>query len=173
MTKSTLIIAIIILGLAYHYYQNQVKDNSAIAALQEKKITDLENSLLNLAQQKIKDNKDWEIRYNELEELNNQQAREQKQVIKELQDQARAVNQTYLAKISALETQLFTLAKQKIKGQKEAERLVNELETNRKADKEYYEQLLDNYHQQEQHLLRELAQKKQELADQTITPAHD
>ena len=83
-------------------------------------------------------------------------------------------------KITDLETQLLNLAKQKIKGKKEAQELLNQLATNWnqaqenwEQEKKKHEELINNYHQQEQHLLRELAQKKQELADQTITPAHD
>ena len=106
-------------------------------------------------------NKDWEERFSELEELNNQQAQENKGEIKKLKD----YNQAYLKKIGDLEKQLFSLAKEKIKGKKEALELVKQLEINWEQDKKQlikkHEELIDNYHQQEQHLLRELEKKDQ------------
>ena len=76
--------------------------------------------------------KDWKERFNELTDLNNQQAKESKEQIKKLKD----YSQGYLKKIGDLETQLLNLAKQKIKGKKETERLLKEIETNWKEDKE-------------------------------------
>jgi hypothetical protein len=58
--------------------------------------------------------------------LNNQQAQENKGEVKKLKD----YNQGYLKKIGDLEKQLFSLAKEKIKGKKEASELLAKLENN-------------------------------------------
>ena len=66
------------------------------------------------------------IALNDLEELNNQQATEAKGKERELSEH----NQLYQQKVNDLEQQLFTLAKQKIRGKKEASELLKNLETN-------------------------------------------
>jgi len=105
----------------------------------EHKVKELETKKQTLQQdlnQNQQENKDWEERFNELEELNSQQAQGYKIREKELKE----TNQLYQQKVNDLETQLFTLAKQKIKGKKETQELLNQLENNWKEDKERWEQ---------------------------------
>ena len=114
MNKETIVITLIILALAYYYYQNQV-NAGANQPSSSQPISEL-----------TRERDQWKSNYEE-----------QKQAVTDYLQSHRATNFTELnekingqaQKITDLETALLNLAKQKIKGKKDAEELLNQLET--------------------------------------------
>ncbi|CAH1765051.1 3968_t:CDS:2 [Entrophospora sp. SA101] len=68
--------------------------------------------------------------YGELEENLNQQAQAHHEQQTNLKEQSHQEKQLYLAKINDLEQALLNLAKQKLKGKKEAQEFLTQLEQN-------------------------------------------
>ena len=141
--KDIVIIALILVAIYLYYQQNNqniqpIENNNQIQELrnqvkhyqslyQKRVAKDLDAETLN---------SEWEIRYNQLENLNNQTNREKNELAK---------YQVLLEKKAEdLETSLLNLAKQKLKGKKEAQRLLSELETQWKQDKENWQQEVKN-----------------------------
>ena len=151
MTKEQIIIIALIVVIVYLVYQNQ--ENSQSPLIVESPITQQLRSELNhyqtLYQKRVAQdldaqtlNSDWETRYNQLESLNNQTNREKNDLTK--------YQVLIEKKVADLENALLNLAKQKIKGKKDAERLLTNLETQWNQDKENWQ-----HNQQILHKLQE------------------
>ena len=96
-------------------------------------------------------------------EVQHYQTLYQKRVAKDLEtDQSEKINQLiqtkelYSQKIASLENQLIVLAQTKIKGQKDAEKLLNELETKWDREKGEWEQNLSDLEKSRKELVKEL-----------------
>ena len=187
--KDIVIIALVVLTIYLYYQQTQSKslniqpDNQVIQELKQQI-----NHYQTLYQKRVE--KDLEVDQNQkIEELtkSNRQLTENFQNFKtvaenektELVNQHQQTQEFLTNKITDLETSLLNLAKQKIKGKKEAERLLNELEKNWQSDKEQKERTiinlnqsyekLENQHQKEKdNLSQELTETKQK-ANQELT----
>ena len=147
--EQIIIIALVVLVIYLYYRQNQPNIKSNNQEIQNLK--QQVNHYQTLYQKRVaKDldaetlNSGWEIRYNQLESLNNQTNREKNELAK--------YQVLIEKKVEDLETSLLNLAKQKIKGKKDAEKLLAELETKWKQDKEKWQhdqqilQKLQNFH---------------------------
>lgn len=110
MNKSTILLLLILIGLTYYYYQNQAELKDH-PTVQELK-SQL-NYYQNLARAKVQ------------EYCGNHHSH---------------LIPAYQQKITDLENSLLSLAKQKIKGQKEASELLTKLESNWQQDKKTWEQ---------------------------------
>jgi len=139
--KDIIIIASIVV-IIYLYYQQQQEYNQSPHIIESPNTQQLRSELnhyQSLYQKRVqKDldaqtlNSEWETRYNQLESLNNQTNREKNELAK--------YQVLIEKKVEDLETQLLNLAKQKIKGKKDAERLLTNLETQWNQDKENWQQ---------------------------------
>ena len=141
MENKEIIIAITIIAvLAYLYWQNRQESLNTLSPENDTKLKDLQNQVQHyqkLYQQRV----EKDLTGNQAQEIQqlNQQLEQTVQDYQEINEeliQVKEYNQLYQQKITDLENSLLNLAKQKLKGKKEAQRLLSELETNWKQDKE-------------------------------------
>ena len=141
MENKEIIIAITIIAvLAYLYWQNRQESLNTLSPENDTKLKDLQNQVQHyqkLYQQRV----EKDLTGNQAQEIQqlNQQLAQTSQDYQEINEeliQTKEYNQLYQQKITDLENSLLNLAKQKLKGKKEAQRLLNDLETNWKQDKE-------------------------------------
>src|SRR6185312_11436818 len=135
MENQEIIITITILAvLAYFYWQNRQESLNTLSPENDTKLTDLQNQVKHyqkLYQDRVK--KDLAGNQTQgIQQLNQQleQTSQDYQEINEELIQTQEYNQLYQQKITDLENSLLNLAKQKLKGKKDAEKLLAELESN-------------------------------------------
>ena len=110
-----------------------------------KKITDLENQVLNIAKQKLTDKKEFQELMKQLESnLNSEKEK----------------SNLYQQKVNDQNTALINLARQKIKGKKEAEKLLSELEKNWNQDKKAWKDTETSYLKKVEELTSNQQQKE-------------
>jgi len=135
MENKEIIIAITIIAvLAYLYWQNRQESLNTLSPENDTKLKDLQNQVQHyqkLYQQRV----EKDLTGNQAQEIQqlNQQLEQTVQDYQEINEeliQVKEYNQLYQQKITDLENSLLNLAKQKLKGKKEAQRLLSELETN-------------------------------------------
>jgi len=131
MQNKDLIIIALILVAIYLYYQQNTKNIQPVE--NNNQIQELKNQVQHY-QKLYQDRVKKDLAGNQEEEIQqlNQQLVQTSQDYQETYEeltQVKEYNRAYQEKIDALETQLLSLAKQKIKGKKEAQRLLSELET--------------------------------------------
>jgi len=135
MENKEIIIAITIIAvLAYLYWQNRQESLNTLSPENDTKLKDLQNQVQHyqkLYQQRV----EKDLTGNQAQEIQqlNQQLAQTSQDYQEINEeliQTKEYNQLYQQKITDLENSLLNLAKQKLKGKKEAQRLLNDLETN-------------------------------------------
>ncbi|CAI2185133.1 13961_t:CDS:1 [Funneliformis geosporum] len=145
-TQLLIIIALLVL-LLYYYHQNQ-QANLAVGSANKEEISKLESELQhyqNLYQKRVEKDIDNEEKITSLVQEYQINLTAKETTIKENQQ----TKELFSQKIKDLETSLINLAKQKIKGKKDAEKLINNLtETLQEESKLNYQskrEKLENY----------------------------
>ena|SRR6185437_9792754 len=132
MSKEIIIVALIILAI-YLYYQQNTQPLPIQPSNQEIKDLQQQVSHYQTLYQKRVEKDIGGVSQSKYDELASEFS-QFKELASQKQDQLTATYQTsqalFQTKLSNLENQLLNLARQKIKGKKEAENLLNNLETN-------------------------------------------
>jgi|SRR6185312_3266388 len=135
MENQEIIITITILAvLAYFYWQNRQESLNTLSPENDTKLKELKNQVQHY-QKLYQDRVKKDLVGNQTQEIQqlNQQLEQTSQDYQEINEeliQIKEYNQLYQQKITDLENSLLNLAKQKIKGKKEAQKLLTDLETN-------------------------------------------
>jgi len=135
MENQEIIITITILAvLAYFYWQNRQESLNTLSPENDTKLKELKNQVQHY-QKLYQDRVKKDLAGNQTQEIQqlNQQLEQTSQDYQEINEeliQAKEYNQLYQQKITDLENSLLNLAQQKIKGKKEAKKLLAELESN-------------------------------------------
>jgi len=135
MENQEIIITITILAvLAYFYWQNRQESLNTLSPENDTKLKELKNQVQHY-QKLYQDRVKKDLVGNQTQEIQqlNQQLEQTSQDYQEINEeliQIKEYNQLYQQKITDLENSLLNLAKQKIKGKKDAEKLLAELENN-------------------------------------------
>jgi len=135
MENQEIIITITILAvLAYFYWQNRQESLNTLSPENDTKLKELKNQVQHY-QKLYQDRVKKDLAGNQAQEIQqlNQQLEQTVQDYQEINEeliQIKEYNQLYQQKITDLENSLLNLAKQKIKGKKEAQKLLTDLETN-------------------------------------------
>jgi len=145
MQNKDLVIICLIIVIIYLYYQQENKSVSPHLKQLQTELKHYQSLYQKRVEKNLLDtetlNSEWEIRYNQLENLNNQTNREKNELAK---------YQVLLEKkVADLEQQLLNLAKQKIKTKKDAEKLLTNLEIQ-------WKQKIQNLEQTNQEQLRKI-----------------
>src|SRR6185312_15612485 len=129
--KDLIIIALILVAIYLYYQQN----NQIIQPVENNnQIQELKNQVKHY-QKLYQDRVKKDLAGNQAQEIQqlNQQLEQTSQDYQEINEeliQTKEYNQLYQQKITDLENSLLNLAKQKLKGKKDAEKLLAELESN-------------------------------------------
>src|SRR5205085_5211862 len=133
--KEIIIIALVVIAIYLYvsYYRHLDSDTKLLTQAKEK-IVELRNQVQHyqkLYQDRVKKDLTGN-QAQEIQQLNQQltQTSQDYQEINEELTETKEYNQLYQQKITDLENSLLNLAKQKLKGKKEAEKLLTDLETN-------------------------------------------
>jgi len=129
--KEIIIIAVILVAI-YLYYQQNTRHVQPVE--NNNQIQELKNQVQHY-QKLYQDRVKKDLAGNQAQEIQqlNQQLEQTVQDYQEINEeliQIKEYNQLYQQKITDLENSLLNLAKQKLKGKKEAQRLLSELESN-------------------------------------------
>ena len=144
MENQEIIITITILAvLAYFYWQNRQESLNTLSPENDTKLKELKNQVQHY-QKLYQDRVKKDLAGNQTQEIQqlNQQLEQTSQDYQEINEeliQTQEYNQLYQQKITDLENSLLNLAKQKLKGKKDAEKLLAELESNWKQEKQAWE----------------------------------
>src|SRR6185503_3773315 len=128
--KEIIIIALILVAIYLYYQQNNqiiqpVENNNQLQELKNQ-VQHYQKLYQDRVKKDLAGNQEKEIQ--QLNQQLAQTSQDYQETYEEL-TQVKEYNQAYQEKIAALETQLLSLAQQKIKGKKEAQRLLTDLET--------------------------------------------